>query len=170
MEADTKLKGGFASFCIKNVKYSDANNELLRSKEGSRMIRVDMSVTDSEGFTDTIYEYMTSKTTWKNKQIEKVLGLRGKLTDYLNGLSDASVLEHIIGESGMCAIKMDKSKDPRYEDKMVISAYLANEMVASLKGAPIDKAKGAKPVKEAPKVEIGKKIEPLDDEDDGIPF
>jgi hypothetical protein len=163
---------GFACFCIKNIKFLDANNEILMSSKRSIMIRVDMLITDSKGFSDTIYEYMTSATAWKNKQLEKVVGLKGRITDYLSGASDIGVLQEFLGESGMCTIKLDKSKDDRYEDKFVIATYIEKDTVLALKGAGVEKK--AKEVVQKPsqkplaaqKGATGSTY----DEDDGIPF
>lgn len=117
LEADRpKLKQGEASFEIKKA------SEKV-SKNGNDMIELLVQVWDADGTTASIFDYLLPQAAYKIKALCDSVGK----PDWYGENAELSAID-LIGEGGKCFLKMQKSKDPQYADRMQIGYYIKHEL------------------------------------------
>lgn len=158
----TLLREGFGHFEIIDVITKDREGSPLVSKtKGETMLKLKLLVTDKEGITETLYEYILPSLGWKLSQIRNALDIG---SFYNESEWNIALLMY---KSGTCTIKTQEGSNG-YEAKSVIASYISSDVMRKLIAAPAKEVKDTKPtVKAAPATDS--KVDWLDD-DDSIPF
>lgn len=105
----------------------DAKEET--SKNGNPMIHLELKV---EG--RYIHDYIGGWNEWKLKHLMDAVGL-----DYMHG---RVTMDDLCGKRVYVKTRIEKSKDPKYEDKAVVSDYLKADGAAP--AAPVEGTTGDK--------------------------
>jgi len=113
------LQAGLAYFSVKDVYDTNRENRPLITKSGHPMITVALMVTDKNGITETIYDYISSNLTWKLEGIKKACGINEELYSSAIEVFNKNAL---LGKSGYCSIK--ESQSEQYPGRMGIATYL----------------------------------------------
>ncbi len=125
----TVLKEGNCTFTILEIVNTTRDGAPLVAKSsGLPMVKIKFDVTDSKGATTKIYEYLTSKASWKIKTLLDAIGK----SDLYNSSGQLNLGE-LLGLTGACTVETDSSYDPE-KPRSVIKKYLKAKTPAVLTG------------------------------------
>lgn len=155
------LKPGFGYFEIFEALATDKDGNPLKTKNGLLMIKLKLQVTDSEGSTEIVYDYLMTIFQEKLNQFKRCIDFKGDIY---------GVQEKIKYKSGYCTIKTQFAEPgSQWGHRSTIASYLPKEtlqILNSLHNLPKDE-----PV-EQHKVSAKPAVKQNDDSDDfdDIPF
>jgi hypothetical protein len=127
MEPFKLLKPGFGYFNIIQIKDTAQDGSPLLSQKGSPMLRLTLNVTDSEGETERVFDYLVANVEWKTQALSKCLKLNSPLYNPQRMGWDKELLFYA---SGFCSIKVEKGGN--YGDRNSIATYLPEDAVKKL--------------------------------------
>ena len=118
----SRLEPGLADFEVVNA------SEKV-SKTGNAMIELQLRVWDNKGKEGSIYDYLvsTDKAMWKIYLFCKSINAK---EEYEKGNITP---DFTIGKTGHCVLKLEKSKDEQYKDRIKINEYLSTEDALKMK-------------------------------------
>lgn len=154
------LKQGFGYFEIFEVLAKDKDGSPLKTKKGLPMIKLKLQVTDTEGSSEIVYDYLMSVFQEKLSQFKRCLDIQGDIYN---------MQDKMRYKSGYCTIKTQFAEPgSQWKDRSTIASYLPKEtlqILNSLNNLPKDE-----PV-EQHKVSAKPVVNQDDDNDfDDIPF
>jgi hypothetical protein len=96
------------------------------SRAGNNMMVITFRLTDSKGASTLTNEYIIASTdeTQSKRAANKIYSLLTAI-DKLSLYGKPLEARHIVGDTGRCIIKTQKSEDPQYPDKSVIAKYIS---------------------------------------------
>lgn len=114
------LKEGKGTFVIKAVVCKTEDGEALRTKAGDRKVMIVLKVTDANNMTQTVYEHITMKASWKIESICKAVGMPHL---YVSPDTCLDGLEPLDGRRGECTIVTQEAQNG-YPECSKIGKYL----------------------------------------------
>ena len=93
------------------------------SKSGNPMVKLTLHVTDKKKNEGIVFDYLvgTENMAFKIKHFWESLG---NPDQYATGDSPVDLM---IAKTGTCRLKLDKSTDPKYSDRIVVADFLPRE-------------------------------------------
>jgi len=112
------------------LKAGNADFEVLKAAEkisnaGNPMIELNIKVWDEDGKSGQIFDYLVSTAQWKIRNFAEAIG---NLELYESGDFPA---EALLGKSGRCVLKLEKSE--QYGDQIKIKDYLPPAQKSALR-------------------------------------